>query len=67
MFVFHYLSHSDDSVTTGGAQPCHDIETFHDQTFIIPTQSTLTSGTFVTFAGKRRGYSSVQVNRDVDS
>lgn len=44
--VFCYLSHSDDSVTTGGAQPSHDVETLPDQTFITSTQSTLSNGTF---------------------
>lgn len=58
---FLYFSHSDDSVTTGGAQPCHDVETLPDQTFITSTQSTLSNGTFVYFPGKRRGHSGVQV------
>lgn len=49
-----------DSVT-GGAQPCHDVETLPDQTFITSTQSTLSNGTFVYFLGKRRGHSGVQV------
>ena len=44
--IFCYLSHSDDSVTTGGAQPSHDVETLPDQTFITSTQSTLSNGTF---------------------
>ncbi|KAM3620930.1 uncharacterized protein V6R79_003811 [Siganus canaliculatus] len=53
----------DDSVTTGGAQPCHDVETLSDQTFITSTQSTLSNGTFVSFPGKRRGHSGVQVQQ----
>lgn len=61
IFVFCHLSHLDDSVTTGGAQPCHDVETLPDQTFITSTQSTLSNGTFVYFPGKRRGHSGVQV------
>lgn len=56
----------DDSVTTGGAQPCHDVETLPDKTFIYSTQSILRNGTFVcffcfVFPGKRRGHSGVQV------
>lgn len=46
----------DDSVTTGGAQPCHDVETLQlpDQTFITSTQSTLSNGTFF-FYGEAEG------------
>lgn len=51
-FFLCYLSYSDDSVTTGGAQPRHDVETLHNQTFITSIQSTLRHGTFVTFRGE---------------
>lgn len=33
--VFH--TDADDTVTTGGAQPCHDVETLPNQTFITST------------------------------
>lgn len=55
ILTFPHLSPSDDSVTTGGAQPSHDVETFHDQTLMTSTQSTLSNGTFVNFLGQRRG------------
>lgn len=56
-----FLLYPDDSVTTGGAQPFHDVETLLNQTFITSAQSVLSNGTFVYFAGKRRLHSGVQV------
>lgn len=55
------FSHPDHSVTTGGAQPCHDVKTPRDQTFITSTQSTSPMATSVSFPGKRRGHSGVRV------
>uniref|UniRef100_A0A1A8G285 ELKS/RAB6-interacting/CAST family member 2 n=1 Tax=Nothobranchius korthausae TaxID=1143690 RepID=A0A1A8G285_9TELE len=59
----------DDSVTTGGARPSHDVETPPSYTFITVSESVLqSSGIFVWFfwvfffsLGKTRGYSGVKI------